>query len=54
MIRSWSEVAAAPVNQNQLVSTVHGVLRRYDLPDLVKSAGANRITIEAPVDAVNR
>ena len=36
MIRSWTDVVSAPEHYNQLVNAVHGVLRHYDLPDLVK------------------
>jgi hypothetical protein len=35
MIRSWAEVVSEPESYNQLVNAVHGVLRHYDLPDLV-------------------
>jgi len=40
MIRSWTEVVRAPEHYNQLVNAVHGALRHYDLPDLVKLTGA--------------
>jgi dienelactone hydrolase len=40
MIRSWSEVVQQPEHYNQLVNAVHGVLRHYDLPDLIKLTGA--------------
>lgn len=40
MIRSWTELVSTPEHYNQLVNVVHGVLRHYDLPDLVKLAGA--------------
>ena len=40
MIRSWAEVVRSPEHYNQLVNAVHGVLRHYDLPDLVKFTGA--------------
>ncbi|MFT6619752.1 MAG: hypothetical protein ACKVHO_19530 [Verrucomicrobiia bacterium] len=36
MIRSWTEVVSAPEHYDQLVNAVHGVLRHYDLPDLVR------------------
>jgi hypothetical protein len=35
-----------------MVNLVHGVLRHYDLPDLVEMAGANRVEIEDPVDGM--
>lgn len=54
MIRSWAELVASPVNLNQLVNVVHGALRHYDLPDLMKLAGSGRIEIVDPVDAVGK
>jgi len=51
MIRSWAELVASPVSQNQIVNVVHGALRHYDLPDLEKLAGES-IEISEPVDAV--
>jgi hypothetical protein len=54
MVRSWSEVVAATESLNQLVNTVHGALRHYDLPDLVKMAGKERVQIEEPVDAMGK
>jgi pimeloyl-ACP methyl ester carboxylesterase len=47
MIRSWTEVARAPEHYNQLVNAVHGALRHYDLPDLVK---LTRAEVSDPVD----
>jgi dienelactone hydrolase len=49
MIRSWAEIVAARESKNQLVNTVHGALRHYDLPDLVQLAGKDRLKIEQPV-----
>ena len=51
MIRSWAEIVAAPESRNQLVNTVHGALRHYDLPDLVELVGKERLRTEEPVDA---
>ena len=34
---SWSDVVRHPEVPGQLVNTVHGALRTYDLPDLVQS-----------------
>jgi len=50
MIRSWAEVVSAPETKNQLVNTVHGALRTYDLPELVELAGKARVMIERPVE----
>ena len=46
MIRSWAEIVAAPECVNQLVNTVHGALRHYDLPDLVELTGEDLVRIE--------
>ena len=50
MIRSWSDVVAAPASLNQLVNTVHGALRHYDLPDLERLAGAEKVSVTESVD----
>ncbi len=52
MIRSWSEVVAAPASLDQLVNSVHGALHHYDLPDLIQLAGQDRVVIEEPVDVL--
>src|SRR5262249_50614124 len=33
----WSSVVGQPAPQNRLTTTVHGALRIYDLPDLLRS-----------------
>jgi dienelactone hydrolase len=48
-IDSWQRVIDASVPRHQLEATVHGVLRTYDLPDLVALAG--RVQQLEPVDA---
>lgn len=47
MIRSWTEVVTEPEHHNQLVNAVHGVLKHYDLPDLVELTKAD---VSEPVD----
>jgi hypothetical protein len=47
MIRSWTEVVSEPEHYNQLVNAVHGVLKHYDLPDLVELTKAD---VSDPVD----
>lgn len=47
MIRSWTEVVSKPEHYNQLVNAIHGVLRHYDLPDLVELTKAE---VSDPVD----
>ena len=49
MIGSWADVVRAPEHYNQLVNAVHGALRHYDLPDLVKLTEAE-VTETADVD----
>ncbi len=46
---SWTNVVGDPVPRDMLESTVHGALRIYDLPDLVRSIARDRITIEREV-----
>ncbi len=53
-IRSWEEVVRAPVTQNQLINTVHGALKVYDLPDLVHLAGADRVKVSQVVDVLGQ
>ena len=54
MIGSWAEVVAAPASLNQLVNTVHGVLRHYDLPELVGLAGRDSVIVEESVDVLGK
>lgn len=44
-ISSWAEVVRTPVSRHQLINTVHGALRVYDLPDLVASLPAGRVSM---------
>ncbi|MEM9659382.1 MAG: hypothetical protein AAF961_13575, partial [Planctomycetota bacterium] len=46
---SWTEVIRGKLTRNQVVNLVHGVLREYDLPDLVTLLG-DRVTLVDPVD----
>jgi cephalosporin-C deacetylase-like acetyl esterase len=43
---SWSSVVGQKAPAGLLTSTVHGALRAYDLPDLVRSIGQDKIRIE--------
>lgn len=47
---SWANIVHSRLTHNQLVNTVHGALKVYDLPDLVAALGA-KLTVEQPVDA---
>jgi len=50
-LQSWQSVVDTPVTKRQLPNVIHGVLRHYDLPDLVKLFPPDRLTIEQPLDA---
>jgi len=47
---SWSNLMETPIHQDQFVNVIHGALRYYDLPDLVRALG-DKIQVESPVDA---
>ncbi|MCA9117534.1 MAG: prolyl oligopeptidase family serine peptidase, partial [Planctomycetaceae bacterium] len=47
---SWTSIIETPVTKHQLPNMVHGALKVYDLPQLVKSLG-KKVTIEEPRDA---
>ncbi len=44
-IRTWSDIVRAKEPKDRLLNTVHGALEFYDLPDLVKLAGAKMVTM---------
>ncbi len=48
---SWSNVVRTPQSKNQFVNLVHGALRVYDLPDLVATFPADKLTILDPLNA---
>ena len=50
---SWDDVVHTPVPENQLSSVVHGALKVYDLPDLVRSLGS-KIQVDQPLGANGR
>jgi len=54
MIPSWQSLMAADETFDQLVNTVHGVLKHYDLPDLIEFVGRDRVVIVDPVDGMGR
>jgi dienelactone hydrolase len=45
---SWSNLIQTEVPVNQLVNTVHGALRKYDLPDLLKTLSGMKVTVVEP------
>jgi hypothetical protein len=48
---SWDNVVRTPQGKNQIVNLVHNALAVYDLPDLIRLAGPDRIKLGTPVDA---
>lgn len=50
-IDSWATVVRNPELMGQLANAVHGALKTYDLPDLVRSRPEGRVVIEDPVTA---
>jgi dienelactone hydrolase len=52
-LASWANVIHMKPTHNQLINTVHGALKVYDLPDLAGVVG-EKLTTEDPVDAQGR
>jgi dienelactone hydrolase len=48
-LNSWSEVLSAPMAENQLVNVVHGALRVYDLPDLLRTLPSESVSVVEPL-----
>jgi hypothetical protein len=44
--RSWASVVRLKSPAGHLDSTVHGALQVYDLPDLVRLAGKDKVRFE--------
>ena len=45
-LASWSEVVGQRVPAGRLTSTIHGALSTYDLPDLVRTIGPQKLRLE--------
>ena len=45
-VDSWRRVVETELTVDQLENTVHGALRRYDLEDLARLAGRDRVVFE--------
>ena len=45
MPASWREIVDRPLHRNAAEIVVPGVLRHYDIPDLVKAIGPARLTV---------
>lgn len=54
MIPSWESLVGAPETLEQTANMVHGVLRHYDLPDLIALAGTGNVSLEEPVDGMGK
>ncbi len=54
MIPSWQSLMVSDETFDQLVNTVHGVLKHYDLPELIELAGKDRVTLIELVDGMGR
>ena len=54
MITTYESLVGAEETFDQTVNLIHGVLRHYDLPDLVQLVGKERVVIEQPVDGMGR
>lgn len=50
-LASWASVLREPAAKDQLITTVHGALKVYDLPDLVAAFGKGKVVIEEPTNA---
>jgi cephalosporin-C deacetylase-like acetyl esterase len=50
---SWANVVETPLSKNQIPTLIHGALRHYDLPDLVRLAGEG-VTLEGLRDAADQ
>jgi cephalosporin-C deacetylase-like acetyl esterase len=48
---SWSNVVRTPVTRNQLINTVHGALKTYDLPDLLARLPKEKVSVVNALDA---
>jgi cephalosporin-C deacetylase-like acetyl esterase len=52
---SWASLVGTPEARSiHFLNAVHGALRVYDLPDLVRTFPPDKLEIEAPVDAQGR
>ncbi len=48
-LAAWSEVLEVPLAENQLINVVHGALRVYDLPDLLRTLPPGAVTVTDPL-----
>lgn len=48
---SWADVVRTPATMNQLTNVIHGVLKWYDLPDLLTLVPPGKVQIHEPLNA---
>jgi dienelactone hydrolase len=48
ILPDWETVVKAGDTHDQTVNMVHGVLKHYDLPDLIEMAGPDKVLIQSP------
>ena len=53
-LESWARVVRTPLSQGQFENVVHGALKTYDLPDLLKTLPKQKVTWSDPVDALGQ
>lgn len=53
MLQDWKTIVASPVSEDQVINTVHGALRDYDLPNLIQYLGS-RVSVENLLDAMKQ
>jgi dienelactone hydrolase len=49
-LANWSDLLRAPLAKQQYVHTVHGALKCYDLPDLLGTLPADKVTVSEAVN----
>lgn len=54
MLPSWEHLVGAGESFNQSVNVVHGVLKHYDLPDLQRWIGNEKVTVTEPANALGK
>lgn len=54
MIESYETIVGADETMDQTVNVIHGVLRHYDLPDLIERVGKERVKVDEAVDGMGR
>jgi dienelactone hydrolase len=47
---AWASLLETPLAKSQFINVVHGVLRTYDLPDLLATLPADKLTVVDPVE----